>query len=275
VKVLEALGASGLGMREARLLLAAASGLTAAALVARPERELAPEAAARFEGWARRRRSGEPVAYILGRREFYDLDLEVGPQVLIPRPETELLVELALERIAQGIAARVADLGTGSGAVALALKRHRPHAQVVGVENSPAALELARRNAARFGLEVELRRGRWYEPLRSERFDLIVANPPYVAEGDPHLDEGDLRFEPREALVSGADGLDAIREIIAGASAHLLPGGGLLIEHGIGQDIAVQALLESAGLKDASSWRDAAGIVRVSGARVDLAGAAN
>lgn len=271
--VLEALGASGLGPREARLLLAAASKLSEAMLVAHPERELAPEAAARFEGWARRRRSGEPVAYILGRREFYDLVLEVGPQVLIPRPETELLVELALECVRADSTARVADLGTGSGAVALAIKRHRPRAQVVGVENSPAALELARRNAARFGLEIELRRGRWYEPLRSERFDLIVSNPPYVAAGDPHLDEGDLRFEPREALVSGPDGLDAIREIVAGARDHLHPGGRLLVEHGMGQDMAVQGLLDKAGLKGASSWRDVAGIVRVGGARVDLAGA--
>jgi len=266
VNVSQALAQSRLDPRESRLLLAAASGVPQASLIANPERELASDSAMRFEDWARRRRSGEPVAYILGRREFFDLELEVGPSVLIPRPETELLVELALQRLPAEREASVADLGTGSGAIALAIKRHRPRARVIGVDASAAALEVARRNAARLGLEIELRNGRWFGPLGAERVDLVVSNPPYVAEGDPHLGEGDLRFEPREALVSGADGLEAIREIVAGAPGHLAAGGWLLIEHGLGQDGAVRRLLEAAGLGRASSWPDLAGILRASGA---------
>lgn len=266
VNVSQALAGSGLDPRESRLLLAAASGLAQANLIGNPERELDPESATRFADWVQRRRRGEPVAYILGRREFFDLELEVGPAVLIPRPETELLVELALQRLPAEREANVADLGTGSGAIALAIKRHRPRARVVGADASAAALAVARRNAIRLGLEIELRSGRWFEPLGSERFDVIVSNPPYVADGDPHLGEGDLRFEPRDALVSGADGLEAIRAIAAGAPAHLAAGGWLLVEHGLGQDAAARQLLEGAGLVRASSWPDLAGILRVSGA---------
>jgi release factor glutamine methyltransferase len=267
VKISDALEASGLELREARLLLAAACGVPQASVLAHPERELALETAARFEAWAHRRRGGEPIAYILGRREFFDLDLEVGPAVLIPRPETELLVELALERLDPEREARVVDLGTGSGAVALAIKRRRPKACVVGLDASAAALDIARHNAAHLGLEIELRLGRWFDPLDGERFDLAVANPPYVAEDDPHLGEGDLRFEPREALVSGADGLQAIRAIVTGAPRHLAARGWLLVEHGLGQDGAVRRLLGAAGLEGAASWPDLAGILRVSGAR--------
>jgi len=266
VNASQAVAASGLEPREARLLLAAASRVPLAGLIAHPERDVAPESIARFEGWARRRRKGEPVAYILGHREFFDLDLEVGPAVLIPRPETERLVELALERLESAREVKVVDLGTGSGAVALAIKRHRPRARVIGVDASVAALAVANRNSARLGLEIELRQGRWYEPLGGERFDLIVANPPYVAEGDPHLGEGDLRFEPRDALVAGTDGLDAIRAIAAGAPQHLAAHAWLLIEHGLGQDAAVRRLLEAAALERAQSWPDLAGILRVSGA---------
>jgi release factor glutamine methyltransferase len=267
MRVGEALAAQGIGSSETRLLLAAASGIAEAMLLAHPERELAPESARRFADWVRRRVRGEPIAYILGRREFFDLELEVGPDVLIPRPETELVVELALERLEPERAARVVDLGTGCGAIALAIKRQRPRAHLTGVDASSAALAIARANAERLGLEIELRRGRWYEPVRVERFELVVSNPPYVAEGDPHLAEGDLRFEPRAALVAGADGLDAIREIVAGAHEHLAPGGWLLIEHGLGQDSTVRRLLEGAGLEGAGSWPDLAGILRVSGAR--------
>jgi len=266
MRVGEALAAQGIESREARVLLAAASAIPEATLIGYPERELTPESATRFEDWAQRRRRGEPIAYILGRREFFDLELEVGPAVLIPRPETELLVELALERLGPERAANVVDLGTGSGAVALAIKRHRPRAHVIGVEASAAALDIAGRNAARVGLAIELRHGCWFEPLGAGRFDLIVANPPYVAEGDPHLGKGDLRFEPRAALVAGADGLEAIRAIVAGAPKHLAARGWLLIEHGLGQDAAVRRLLEAAGLERASSWPDLAGILRVSGA---------
>ena len=190
--------------------------------------------------------------------------LAVNAAVLIPRPETELLVELAL-----GLApASVLDLGTGSGAIALALKRHQPAARVVAVERSAAALAVAQRNALKLGLEVEFRHGLWFAPVAGERFDLIVSNPPYVSEGDPHLAEGDVRFEPRSALAAGPDGLESIREIAAGAAAHLRPGGRLLLEHGLGQDAAVRDLLARAGLEDVRSWPDLAGIARVSGGRL-------
>jgi release factor glutamine methyltransferase len=181
--------------------------------------------------------------------------------VLIPRPETELLVELALA----GNPASVLDLGTGSGAIALALKRHLPAARVVAVERSAAALAVAQRNALKLRLEVEFRHGPWFEPVAGERFDLVVSNPPYVCEDDPHLAEGDVRFEPRPALVAGADGLDSIRQIVAGAAAHLRPGGRLFLEHGFGQDAEVRRLLGEAGLEGIATWPDLAGIARVSG----------
>jgi release factor glutamine methyltransferase len=261
LNVQEALGSSGLDPREARLLLAAATGFSEAAVVAFQEKELPAEAQTRFIDFASRRRTGEPVAYILGRKEFCGLDLAVNPAVLIPRPETELLVDLALQR---DFSCAV-DLGTGCGAIALALKKHRPKARVVAVEASAAALAVAKRNAAKHSLEIEFRHGRWLEPLGAERFDLIVSNPPYVAAGDPHLAE--LRFEPAAALVAGADGLDAIREIARGAAAHLAPGGWLLIEHGMGQDPVVRELLSAAGLEAVSTWPDLAGIPRVSGGK--------
>lgn len=253
--------ACGLEAREARLLLARATGFSEAAVLAFPERSLPAEAEQAFIDFAERRRRGEPVAYILGRQEFYSLPLMVNPTVLIPRPETELLVDLALKREF----AKVLDLGTGSGAIALAIKKHRPNARVVGVDASAAALEVAKRNAIALGLEVEWRHGRWLAPLDAERFELIVSNPPYVASGDPHL--AALRHEPSAALVSGADGLDAIREITAQAPAHLVDDGWLLLEHGIGQDAAVRKLLEQAGLEEATTWPDLAGIPRVSGAK--------
>ncbi|MDW8470095.1 MAG: peptide chain release factor N(5)-glutamine methyltransferase [Burkholderiales bacterium] len=261
--VAEALRRSGLAPREARLLLAAAAGLAPASLVARPERELAPAALRRFLAWSARRAQGEPVAYLLGRKAFYDLELEVDPAVLVPRPETELLVELALERLAPDSPSAVLDLGTGSGAVALAVKRHRPRARVVAVDASERALAVARRNAARLGLTVDFRRGSWFEPVAGERFDLVLANPPYVAEGDPHLVE--LRYEPREALVAGADGLEAIRKIAGAVGAFLVPGGWCLLEHGAGQAAEVRELLARAGLRRIATWPDLAGIGRVSG----------
>jgi release factor glutamine methyltransferase len=201
------------------------------------------------------------VAYIVGHKEFYGLDLVVNPAVLIPRPETELLVDLALQRPFRS----VVDLGTGSGAVALALKKSCPAAQVVAIEASAAALVVAKRNAIRLNLEVDFRHGRWFEPLADRRFDLIVAKTPYVAGGDRHLP--DLRFEPRSALVSGADGLQAIKEIAGGAAAHLEPGGWLLVEHGMGQDAAVREILRAGGLEDLATWPDLAGIPRVTGGK--------
>lgn len=261
MKVGEALRASGIDRREARLLLAAATGFSEASVLAHPERELEGPVEARFVEMTARRVAGEPVAYILGHKEFYGLELAVNPAVLIPRPETELLVDVALERNP----ASVLDVGTGSGAIALAIKRHRPKARVVATDASAAALEVAQRNATRYSLDVELRHGRWFEPVAGERFEAIISNPPYVVVDDPHLEA--LPYEPRLALLGGADGLDAFRVLAREASAHLLPGGWLLVEHGAGQGGAVRALLEAAGLETIASWPDLAGIPRVIGGK--------
>jgi release factor glutamine methyltransferase len=257
----QALSASGIDAREARLLLAEAAGFSQAAVLAFQERSLGEEAEKRFVDFAARRKRGEPVAYIVGHKEFYGLDLAVNPSVLIPRPETELLVELALERRPSS----VLDLGTGSGAIALAIKRHLSLTKVTAVEASAAALVVAKRNAAKHGLEVDFRHGLWFDPVARERFDLIVSNPPYVAEGDPHLAE--LAFEPAQALVAGQDGLAAIRQVTAGARDHLATGGWLLIEHGQGQGGAVRRLLAEAGLEEIRTWPDLAGIPRVTGGK--------
>ena len=259
--VQQALESSGIDPREARLLLAAATGFSEASVLAHTERELPSDIRQRFMEMTARRAAGEPVAYILGHKEFYGLELTVTPAVLIPRPETELLVDLAIARNP----ASILDLGTGSGAIALALKRHLPAARVVASDASAAALEVAKRNAVRFALDIELRHGRWFEPMAGERFEAIISNPPYVQTGDPHLPG--LQFEPRFAVVSGADGLDAIRIIARDAPDHLLPGGWLLLEHGAGQHEAVRELLEAAGLETTQSWPDLAGIPRVSGGK--------
>lgn len=259
--VQEALGGSGIDPREARLLLAEATGFSQAAVLAFQEKQLTTEAEKLFAQFVSRRAKGEPIAYIVGRKEFYGIDLTVAPAVLIPRPETELLVELALQREFSSMV----DLGTGSGAIAIAIKKNRPDAKVLAVEASAAALAVAQRNAVRNGVDIEFRHGRWFEPVAGERFDLILANPPYVAAADPHLEA--LRFEPRQALVAGPDGLDAIREIARAACAHMAPGGWLLLEHGQGQESAVRALLQAAGLEEIATWPDLAGIPRVSGGR--------
>ena len=211
-----------------------------------------------------RRAAGEPVAYLTGRRGFWTLDLEVTPDTLIPRPETELLVELALARLPPDRPLRVADLGTGSGAIALALASARPQARVTATDQSAAALAVARGNARRHGIDnVSFAQGDWLAPLAGQRFELIVANPPYIEAADPHLAQGDLRFEPPAALASGRDGLDAIRRIVADAPAHLVPGGWLLLEHGWNQGDAVRALLREAGFADATTERDLEGRDRV------------
>ncbi|WP_133501162.1 peptide chain release factor N(5)-glutamine methyltransferase [Cognatilysobacter terrigena] len=241
---------------EAELLLAHALGHSPSWLFAHGDDTLD---AATLEGALRlidRRVAGEPVAYLLGRRGFWTLDLDVTPATLIPRPETERLVELAMKRIPAGDA-HVADLGTGTGAIALALASERPGARVIATDASAEALDVARRNAKRLGLpRVEFRRGDWYAPLAGERLDVIVSNPPYIADGDPHLVQGDLRHEPASALASGADGLDAIRVIAAGARAHLVDGGWLLVEHGYDQGEAVRRLFSDAGLVDVSTAQD-------------------
>jgi len=260
--VAEAIAASGIDRREARLLLAEVCGFSQASLAASPDEELPFEVENAFVELTKRRLAGEPVAYILGRKEFYGLELSVNPSVLIPRPETELLVDLALERNP----GTILDLGTGSGAIAVAVKYKLPAAAVVAVDSDLSALLTAKRNATKFKLTIDFRHGRWFEPVAGERFELVLANPPYIANGDPHLP--DLRHEPRGALVSGADGLDAIREIVTSVGAFLRPGGWLLLEHGMGQEAAVRSLLGAAGLESVTSWSDLAGIARVTGAKL-------
>ncbi len=215
-----------------------------------------------------RRAAGEPVAYITGRRGFWSLELEVTSATLIPRPETELLVELALQRLPSVAACNVADLGTGSGAVALAIARERPRARVVATDASAAALAVAQRNAQRLGLgNVAFVHGDWLAPLAGQHFDLIVSNPPYIEAADPHLAQGDLRFEPPAALASGPDGLDAIRRIVRDARAHLHPDAWLLFEHGWNQGLAARVLLAEAGYADVFSALDLEQRDRVSGGR--------
>ena len=226
----------------------------------------AVEAAARerFEALLSRRAAGEPVAYLSGTQGFWSLDLRVTPATLIPRPETERLVELALVRLPADAPCRVADLGTGSGAIALAIARERPMAAVVATDASKAALAVAVANAQRNGIDnMWFRRGDWCEALGRERFDLIASNPPYIALGDPHLDQGDLRHEPPDALASGDDGLDAIRRIVRDAPAHLAPAGWLLLEHGWDQGEAVRALMAAAGFVEVATEPDLEGRDRV------------
>ena len=267
--VSRALAASGLVPFEAKLLLAHVLGRDRAWLAAHADEAVTAEQAKTFDALARRLRDGEPVAYLIGRREFYGLDLAITPDVLIPRPETELLVDLALARLPADREARVLDLGTGSGAVALAIAAARRTARVVGTDISAAALALAAQNAARLGIgNVSFRASDWFATLGSERFDLIAGNPPYVAAGDPHLNEGDLRHEPPKALTPGADGLNAIRAIVAAAPAHLVSGGWLLLEHGHDQADTVGELFRDAGFADVGAARDLAGILRVSYGRI-------
>jgi release factor glutamine methyltransferase len=259
----------GLDPREARLeaqiLLGHTLGQARAWLIAHADDAPTPAQAGQFFALLQRRLGGEPVAYLLGEREFYGLAFRVTPAVLIPRPETELLVELALARMPAGHPCRVLDLGTGSGAVAVALALQRPAAEIIAVDQSAAALAVAEDNAARLGTHnLRFLHGDWYAPLGESRFELIVSNPPYIAAADPHLAQGDLRFEPAVALASGADGLDDIRAIIRGAAAHLQSGGWLLFEHGYDQAAACRQLLVQAGFQQVASAADLAGIERVS-----------
>ena len=244
--------------REAEWLMLAAAGLNRAALLANPERAVAAADVERFRDWLARRQRGEPLAYLTGTRGFWSLELEVSPAVLVPRPETEMLVERALQLGAAGC--RVVDLGTGSGAIALALAHERPDWQITGVDLSTAALEVARRNGARLGLaQVRWLQGDWFAPLQQERFDLIISNPPYIAADDPALQDPALRHEPSGALTPGGDGLAALRQLAGTAPAHLLAGGWLLLEHGAAQGAAVRALLVAQGFGHVRSRSDLAG----------------
>ncbi len=246
--------------REVELLLGHALGRDRAWLYAHADDALAATDALRFHSLLMRRADGEPLAYIIGCREFWSLDLAVTTDVLIPRPETELLVELALQKIPQAADVDISDLGTGSGAIALALAHECPRAHVLATDASAAALAVARGNAERLGIRnVEFAQGDWCAALGVRKFNLIVSNPPYIAAADVHLSRGDLRFEPPAALASGADGLDAIRAIVRAASAHLKPGGWLLLEHGYDQGAAVRELLEKSGFADVVTARDLEG----------------
>lgn len=268
------LAASGLPQHEAWQLIALVTGLDRVAQIAHPEWILSATQSERVTVLIAQRKTGEPLAYMLGEREFWGLALRVSPAVLIPRADTELLVELALERLQQEAAARVLDLGTGSGAVAIVISLERPAADVTGVDVSEAALAVARDNAVRHGVRIRFAQGSWFDALRGEaqadaRFDLIVSNPPYVAEGDPHLLQGDLPREPKTALVAGPDGLSALRVIVAEAKPYLCAGGWLLLEHGFGQGGACRQLLANAGFAAVQTWPDIAGLPRVSGGRID------
>lgn len=253
---------------DARLLLESVCDCTHAELIARDDRTFPDDQFARFETLVARREAGEPLAYLLGSAFFCGLEFGVSPAVLIPRPDTEVLVERA-ESIARTLAApRIVDLGTGSGIVAILLAKRCPTAQVTAVDLSPEALAVARANAERHGVSIRFLEGDWYAPLGDARFDLIVSNPPYVAAGDPHLLQNGLPFEPQMALtdaVPGGRGLACIRALIDGAERHLSPAGWLLIEHGYDQAVEVQDLLRASGFGRVASWRDEAGIERVSG----------
>ena len=249
---------------DAELLLAHALGQSRSYLRAWPERLLTDQQVQMLAMLVARRVAGEPIAHILGRREFWSLDLEITPATLIPRPETELLVELALARIPVDAVWEIADLGTGSGAIALAVARERPRCRVTATDVSMAALAVAQDNAQRLAIgNVVFQQGAWYAGLGQQRFDVIVSNPPYIRADDPHLRQGDVRFDPLSALVSGADGLDDLRVILAGAPDHLRPGAWLLVEHGYDQGEAVRRLFADAGLVDIESVKDLAGHPRV------------
>mgnify|MGYP003402458812 CR=1 FL=1 len=253
---------------DARILLSYATGITAVEIATYPERTLTPVGRSNFFALVARRECGEPIAYLTGMREFYGRNFMVTPDVLIPRPETELLVDTGLARIAQILAPRILDLGCGSGCIAISLSLECPGSNVTAVDRSSAALAVARHNAATLGATLCCLESDWYAALAGTRYHLIVANPPYVAAGDSHLIQGDLRFEPASALVGGSDGLSDIHIVISQAPAYLLPGGWLLLEHGYDQAQRVQAMLGNAGFVDVGQYCDLAGIIRISGGRL-------
>jgi release factor glutamine methyltransferase len=256
---------------DAELLLAAALGKPRSFLHTWPERIVSSEAALVFDGYLQRRRTGEPVAYILGLQGFWNIDLEVAPHTLIPRPETEMLVETALELLPGAIAHRLLDLGTGTGAIALSLAKDRPQWTLTAVDRVEEAVELAERNRQRLHLNnARVLQSHWFSAVDDQRFDLILSNPPYIASNDPHLVEGDVRFEPSSALVSGDDGLDDLRLIVSQAPAHLEAGGWLLLEHGYDQGAAVRELLDRHGFEQIQTRRDLGDHERITFGRVPL-----
>ena len=256
---------------EAQLLLQYALGVNRAWLIAHEYDALQPNIQKAFEALLNRRLAGEPIAYIMGRREFYGLDLLVTPDTLIPRPDTETLVDAALAKILDHSNPSILDLGTGTGAIALAVAKHRPKANVVAVDASPAALEVAKNNAASLAItNVRFILSDWYAGLANQRFDLIVSNPPYIEQNDIHLTQGDVRFEPISALTSGADGLDDIRHIVEHCLIYLKPQGWLMIEHGYNQADLVADLMAEVGLVSIETLKDLAGNNRVTMAKNPL-----
>ncbi|MFT0532758.1 peptide chain release factor N(5)-glutamine methyltransferase [Castellaniella hirudinis] len=262
------LAASPLPRLESHLLWGQVLGVSRAWLIAHDQDPVSPDALAAYQALEARRVAGEPMAYILGRREFWGHDFQVTPAVLIPRPETECLVECALQSIAAVDSPRVLDLGTGSGAVAVSIALERPDAQVRATDVSPDALAVAQMNARRLGAKLLFSQGNWYDSqLGSRRYHLIASNPPYIDAQDPHLGQGDVRFEPALALTDGADGLDALRCIVRGAPGHLVPGGALCVEHGWDQAALVRGLFQQTGFDAVASLRDLAGIERITWGR--------
>ncbi len=254
--------------REAQILFGKTMGVSRAWCSAHRDDDCAPGAAQTLRALVGRRKAGEPVAYLLGSREFYGLEFRVTPAVLIPRADSETLVEAALEKLAPDLAADVLDLGTGSGCIAIAIAHERPAARVTAVDVSAPALNVARENAVARGVDIELVQGTWFQDLAGRQFDLIVSNPPYVAAADPHLQQGDLRFEPKTALVSGEDGLADLRTIIARAPGHLRDGGWLLVEHGYDQAVVCRDFLLDAGFGELLIRADISGLPRVAGGRL-------
>lgn len=261
----ELLAASPLPRLEARLLLMHATGLSRTKVMAYPEIELTPEQEQAFARLQERRLAGEPVAYLLGEREFYGRAFRVTPDVLIPRPETELLVEWGMQRIAGRTSPRILDLGTGSGVIAITLALACPTAEVWAIDLSAAALDIARENAKALGARVKLRQSDWFANVPPQLFDLIVSNPPYIEKDDLHLRQGDLRFEPPQALTDFQDGLSCLRRIFSEANGFLKPGAWVGVEHGYDQGDAARAIAAAAGLHAIETIPDLAGLDRVTG----------
>jgi release factor glutamine methyltransferase len=257
--------------REAEVLLGAALGRSRAWLLANPDEVILDcEATDRYEALLTRRSYGEPVAYLLGEKEFWSLPLRVGPGVLVPRPETELVVERALAHLPADRDLDVLDLASGSGAIALAIANERPRCRVVATDVAPAAVEVTRENALRLGVgdRVAVLQGKWFEPIAGRRFELIASNPPYIAADDARVEPGVRRHEPADALFSGPTGLEALQVIAAGAPGHLRPGGWLVVEHGDTQGAAVRALLAAAEFEDVRTFRDLSGLERCTEGRL-------
>lgn len=267
------LASSGLPIFEARILACHALNVPRSWLIAHADEVVSDGITPSLESLFRRRREGEPIAYLTGEREFWGMSLAVSPEVLIPRPETELAVERVLELSVGLTSPRILDLGTGSGAIAIALARERPDAKIWASDASSSALAIAKGNAMRHAVRVEFACGEWFAPLHDQYFDIIVSNPPYITDSDPHLSEGDLRYEPRAALVGGRDGLDCVRHIADAARAYLVPGGWLVLEHGYDQGEACVRLLEDLGYGGVRDNQDLAGHPRICSGRIDAAAA--